>query len=41
MTPSKSEYKNKNETPIKNRSNLPSAQRIEKLIRAPIKSNIN
>lgn len=41
MTPTKSEYKNKNETPIKSRRNLPTNQRIEKLIRAPIKSNIN
>ena len=41
MTPTKSEYKNLNQTPVKNRRGLPSAQRIEKLTRAPIKGNIN
>ena len=41
MTPTTSEYKNVNQTPVKNRRGLPSAQRIEKLTRAPIKGNIN
>ncbi len=41
MTPTKSEYKNVNQTPVNNRRGLPSAQRIEKLTRAPIKGNIN
>ena len=41
MTPIKSDYKNINETPVKNHRNIPSAQRIEKLTRAPIKGNIN
>ena len=41
MTPTKSEYKNVNQTPVKNRRGFPSAQRIEKLTRAPIKGNIN
>ena len=41
MTPTKSEFKNTNQTPVRNRRGQPSAHRIEKLTRAPIKGNIN